>query len=126
MTHFLLSVHTAAAGDDATRSMTQDDMNRSSERIATVESEMRAVDALVFSGRLAQPDSARVLTNARGQITTTDGPFMEAKEHLGGFYIIQAADLDQALAWAAKTSEAIGMPIEVWPFQAVASPGNAS
>ena len=46
----------------------------------------------------------------------TDGPFAEAKEHLGGFYIITAADLDEALEWAAKTSTCIGRPIEVRPF----------
>ena len=47
---------------------------------------------------------------------TTDGPFAEAKEHLGGFYIVEAEDLDGALAWGAKTSECIMRPIEVRPF----------
>ena len=47
---------------------------------------------------------------------TTDGPFVEAKEHLGGFYIIEAADLDAALGWAAKVTRLISSPIEVWPF----------
>jgi hypothetical protein len=47
---------------------------------------------------------------------TTDGPFVEAKEHLGGFYILEAEDLDAALAWAAKVTEAVHAPIEVRPF----------
>ena len=51
-----------------------------------------------------------------GELLTTDGPFAESKEHLGGFYIIEAADLDAALAWASKTTEAVGQPIEVRPF----------
>jgi hypothetical protein len=47
---------------------------------------------------------------------TTDGPFVESKEHLGGFYIIQAEDLDAALAWASRVTNAIKVPIEVRPF----------
>ena len=47
---------------------------------------------------------------------TTDGPFAESKEHLGGFYIIEANDLDSALVWASKTSAAVGHAIEVRPF----------
>jgi hypothetical protein len=53
---------------------------------------------------------------ADGEVLTTDGPFVESKEHLGGFYIIQAEDLDAALAWASKVTGAIKMPIEVRPF----------
>jgi hypothetical protein len=51
-----------------------------------------------------------------GEVVTTDGPFVESKEHLGGFYIIQAEDLDAALAWASKVTSAIKVPIEVRPF----------
>ena len=54
-----------------------------------------------------------------GDVLTTDGPFAEAKEHLGGFYIIEADDLDAALAWASKTSAAVAKPIEVRPFRHV-------
>ena len=48
----------------------------------------------------------------------TDGPFVEAKEHIAGFYIIEAADLDEALSWAGKVVDAIGQSIEVRPFAA--------
>jgi hypothetical protein len=51
-----------------------------------------------------------------GEVLTTDGPFAESKEHLGGFYIIEAGDLDAALAWASKTADCVKRPIEVRPF----------
>ena len=51
-----------------------------------------------------------------GDALTTDGPFVESKEHLAGFYIVEADDLDAALGWATRTSTIIGMPIEVRPF----------
>jgi hypothetical protein len=53
------------------------------------------------------------------EVLTTDGPFAESKEHLGGFYIIEAEDLDAALAWASKTTAAVSKPIEVRPFRHV-------
>ena len=54
-----------------------------------------------------------------GEVLTTDGPFAESKEHLGGFYIIEAEDLDAALAWASKATAAVAKPIEVRPFRHV-------
>jgi hypothetical protein len=77
---------------------------------------MKSVGAWVVSGRLHEPDTATVVRMADGAVVTTDGPFVESKEHLGGFYIIQAADLDGALGWASRVTEAIKMPIEVRPF----------
>jgi hypothetical protein len=52
-----------------------------------------------------------------GKVTTTDGPYLETKEHLGGFWIINAPDLDAALKWAAEGSAACEEPVEVRPFQ---------
>ncbi len=60
-----------------------------------------------------------------GQVITTDGPFVESKEHLGGFYIIEARDLDAALAWASRVTTAIKVPVEVWPFAAVGAVEDA-
>jgi hypothetical protein len=71
---------------------------------------------VVFGGRLHGPDTATVVRVADGEVLTTDGPFVEAREHLGGFYVIEADDLDAALAWAAKVTELVGAPIEVRPF----------
>ena len=114
MPRFLLSVHTSA--DAAPSSMTEDQMRRGYEQIAGLESEMAAANALVFSGRLSEPSSARVVHAQNGNPTTTDGPFLEAKESIGGFYIVDAPDLEAATGWAAKTSKAVGMPIEVRAF----------
>lgn len=114
MPRYLLSVHTSA--DAAPSSMTEDEMRRGYEQIASLESEMAAANALVFSGRLAEPRSAKVVRAQNGHPAMTDGPFLEAKESIGGFYILEAPDLEAATGWAARTSAAIGMPIEVRPF----------
>lgn len=114
MTRYLLSVHTAVG--EQRPPMTEDEMRRGYARIQAVEEEMTAVGALVFSGRLEEPDMARVVQSTNGTTLTTDGPFVEAKEAIGGFYIIQADSHDAALDWASRTSAAVGMPIEVRPF----------
>ena len=77
---------------------------------------MRSAGAWCSPARLHEPDTATVVRAAGGEVVTTDGPFVESKEHLGGFYIIEADDLDAALVWASKTTASIGMPIEVRPF----------
>jgi hypothetical protein len=77
---------------------------------------MEAAGALVYSGRLEDAGTARVVRVEEGEALTTDGPFAEAKEHLGGFYIVNAADADEALSWGSKTAACIGRPIEVRPF----------
>ncbi|MEO7294749.1 MAG: YciI family protein [Candidatus Limnocylindria bacterium] len=118
MTQYLLSVHTAA--DGAPPSMSDEEMAQGMEPVAALEAEMRDANALVFSGRLAEASSATVVRKANGRVTMTDGPFVEAKEQIAGFYVVDAANLDQAVDWASRTSEAIGMPIEVRPFFAVA------
>jgi hypothetical protein len=113
MTHYLLSVHT---NDKPTEATTDEEMHRSHEQIFELEAEMKASEALVLSGRLHGPETATVVRVADGEVITTDGPFLEAKEQIGGFYIIEAENLDGALGWASKTSAAINMPIEVRPF----------
>ena len=89
--------------------------------------EMTAIDAFndqlkadgywVFAGGLAAPSSATVVDNRGSEAMVTDGPFLESKEHLVGFWIIQAADLDMALKLAAEGSKACNRKIEVRPFQ---------
>ena len=89
--------------------------------------EMTAIDAFndqlkadgywVFAGGLAAPSSATVVDNRGSEAMVTDGPFLESKEHLVGFWIIQAADLDVALKLAAEGSKACNRKIEVRPFQ---------
>ena len=96
--------------------MTEEQMQQGWQKILVLEEEMKSAGALVFSGRLNEPDTATVVRMAAGDVMTTDGPFAESKEHLGGFYIIEADDLDAALVWASKTTAAVGAPIEVRPF----------
>lgn len=72
----------------------------------------------VFGGGLCPPASAIVVNNVGGKVTTTDGPYVETKEMLGGFWILELPDLDAALALAAEASVACQNPIEVRPFQA--------
>ena len=114
MTRYMLSVHTA---DGAPRvPPSAEEMQHSWQQIGALEAEMKSSGAWVFSGRLHEPDTATVVRVDNGDILTTDGPFVETREHLGGFYIINAEDLDAALAWASKVTRIIGAPIEVWPF----------
>ena len=70
----------------------------------------------VFAGGLAAPDSATVIDNRSGEAVFTDGPFVESKEYLAGFWIIEAADLDVALKLAAEGSKACNRKVEVRPF----------
>ena len=85
--------------------------------IASVHEEMRAGGAWVFAGGLYPPSTATVLRPAGGEVLITDGPFTEGKEHIGGFTIIEASDLDSALEWGRKLARAVTLPIEVRPFQ---------
>jgi hypothetical protein len=116
MAHYLLSVHTVA-GEVREQPMTEEEMAQSFKRLGALEEEMKSARAWVFSGRLNEPDTATVVRMSGGEVLTTDGPFMESKEHLGGFYIIEAEDLDAALGWASKVTAVIAAPIEVWPFR---------
>jgi hypothetical protein len=85
--------------------------------------ELQAAGAWVFAGGLHPPGTATVVRLRDGNVLTTDGPFVEGKEHVGGFSIIQAADLDAALKWARKYARALtvdgksGLAIEVRPLQ---------
>ena len=111
MTRYLLSVHSAP---DAAREPQSDaETQQSWQQIQALEAQMRSTGTLVMSARLSGPDSATVVRVSKGKAMATDGPFIEAKEHLGGFYLIEAPDLDAAIGWASKTSELIHEPIEV-------------
>src|ERR687887_372043 len=96
--------------------MTDEEMAQSHKQLGSLEQELKSAGAWVFSGRLHEPDTATVVRLSGGEGVTTDGPFVESKEHLGGFYIIEAEDLDAALTWASRVTEAIKVPIEVRPF----------
>ncbi|HSR25552.1 MAG TPA: YciI family protein [Candidatus Eisenbacteria bacterium] len=79
--------------------------------------EIKDAGAWVFNGGLHPPSTATVLRLQDGDVITTDGPYAEGKEHVGGCLIIRAPDLDAALEWAHRATRAITLPIEVRPFQ---------
>ena len=88
----------------------------SNTRLARSKNGPKSRGAFLFSGRLTQPESASVVRVSDGKTLITDGPFAESKEHLGGFYIVEAKDLDGALSWASKTAACVNTAIEVRPF----------
>ncbi|HEX2274943.1 MAG TPA: YciI family protein [Acidimicrobiales bacterium] len=112
MTQYLLSVYVDESAEPPAEEMEQayKDVDALNERI-------KAEGAWVFAGGLHPSSTATVVRAQGGDVLTTDGPFAEAKEHLGGFWIIEAPDLDAALAWAAKATVACRAPVEVRPFQ---------
>jgi hypothetical protein len=79
--------------------------------------EMKQAGAWVFNGGLSAPSTATVLRAKGDDVLTTDGPFAEGKEYIGGFSIVRAADLDEALRWGNRLATIIGLPIEVRPFE---------
>jgi hypothetical protein len=79
--------------------------------------DLRAAGAWVFAGGLHPPGTATVVRVRDGETLVTDGPFAEGKEHLGGFTIVDAPDLDAALAWGRRLAAATTLPVEVRPFQ---------
>lgn len=82
-----------------------------------VNDELRGAGAWVFAGGLHPADTATVIRSHDGDTRITDGPCAETKDQIGGFWMIQAADLDAALSWAAKAAVACRLPVEVRLFQ---------
>src|SRR5262245_4998970 len=79
--------------------------------------ETKAAGAWVFNGGLHPPSTATVLRFKNGDVLTTDGPYVEGKEHIGGFVIVKTPDLDRALEWGRRFARAITLPIEVRAFR---------
>ncbi len=114
MATYLLSTHSVEG--QARPPRTDDEMQEMMTRLSALEEDLRSSGSWRFSARLHEPDTSTVVRRRNGETVTTDGPFAESKEHIAGFYVIEADDLDTALEWAARTSEAIDAPIEVRPF----------
>jgi hypothetical protein len=93
------------------------DLERIMSDVDALNRELKDAGAWVFSAGLHPPSTATVLRPSAGDVLTTDGPFTEGKEHLGGFTIISAPDLDTALDWGRRLARATTLPIEVRPFQ---------
>jgi hypothetical protein len=81
--------------------------------------DLKSAGAWVFARALHAPSTATVVRHRDGDPMITDGPYVEGKEHIGGFWIIEAPDLDSALGWARRAARATTLPIEVRPFQDV-------
>jgi hypothetical protein len=117
MSQYLLSTY-AVEGEVPRAPRTPEEMQTFMDRVVALEAEMDASGTFVFGGALHGPDAATVVRGGDGDVVMTDGPFAESKEHIAGFYIINADDLDAALAWARKVVDALNHPIEVRPFRA--------
>ena len=117
MGQYLLSTY-AVEGEVRGAPRTPEEMQAFMGRVVALEAEMDASGTFVFGGALHGPDAATVVRMGEGDVVMTDGPFAESKEHVAGFYVINADDLDAALAWAGKVVEALNHPIEVRPFRA--------
>ncbi len=94
-----------------------EDMQKAFKQVDEFNEALTASGAWVFAGGLEHPNTATVVTATDGDVVMTDGPFAETKEQLGGFWVIEAPDLDAALALAAKASAACMNLVEVRPFQ---------
>jgi hypothetical protein len=94
-----------------------EDLDRIMADVGEVDRRMHEAGVWVFAGGLHDPSTATVVRVQGGEVLTTDGPFAEGKEHVGGFTIIAVPDLDAALAWGADLSRATTLPIEVRPFR---------
>lgn len=110
MTQYLVAIHhpddfDPAAESEATRA-----------DISALNSEMIAAGARIFAGGLQSPAEARSIRQSGSGVHVTDGPYIEAKEHIGGFWILDAADMDEALAWGSKAVVACRAPVEVREF----------
>jgi hypothetical protein len=112
MTQYLLAMYQPTGG-----SLPPEKLEPIMRDLDAVNEELRAAGAWVFAGGLHEPGTATVVRANGSDVLMTDGPFAEGKEHLGGFTVIEAPDLDAALGWAGKIAKASTLPIEVRPFR---------
>ncbi len=114
MTQYLLSVHHEGLEFPE---VAEEDMQRQFAQVDTFNTALQDSGRWVFGGGLHPPSTATVVESRSGEVVTTDGPFAEAKEYMGGFWVVEASDLDDALEVAADASAACEAPVEVRPFQ---------
>lgn len=117
MTQYMMSVWYPADAD----APSADVLERITLDVEAIHQQLRDEGSWVFGGGLHDPTTATVVQSRGGRSVMTDGPFVETKEVLGGFSVIDVADLDIALAWADSLSQATTCPIEVRPFQGPSS-----
>ncbi len=111
MTQYLIAIHHP---DDYDPSLEGEEMERD---IDVLNQEMQAAGVRVFAGGLQPAAKAKSLrAQPNGEVLITDGPYLEAKEHVGGFWLLEAVDMDEALAWGRKAAVACRAPVEVREF----------
>ena len=113
MSEYLLSVHSVEGQPEPSAA----EMEKMYAATGVFNDELQAEGVWVFAGGLHPANTATVVKVQDGEVITTDGPFAESKEQLGGFWVVKAANLDEALALAVRGSVACGAPVEVRPFQ---------
>jgi hypothetical protein len=111
MTQYLVAIH----HPDDFEPFSEDEATRRD--ITALNDEMKAAGAVIFVGGLDRASSAKsVRLQPGGKVLVTDGPYIETKEHIGGFWVLEAAGLDEALEWGRKAAIACRAPVEVRPF----------
>jgi hypothetical protein len=111
MTQYLVAIHLP---DDYDPSAENEAMSRD---IDALNDEMKAAGVRIFVGGLSPASSAKSLrAQPDGKVLITDGPYLETKEHIGGFWVLEVANLDDALAWGRKAAVACRAPVEVRSF----------
>lgn len=113
MKQYLLSVWPV----DGAPAPSEEEMNQAYKDVDAFNDELKASGSWVFAGGLHPVDTATTVQVKNGDVVTTDGPFAESKEHLGGFWVIKVDDLDAALALAGRATVACKAPVEVRPFE---------
>ena len=115
MPQYLLSVWHDEPYDDV--DLSPPETQRQMARTTELSAEMERAGAWVFAAGLRPTSSATVVRAAGGDVSMTDGPYAETKEQMGGFWVIEAADLDAAMDWARQASAACEGPVELRPMQ---------
>lgn len=113
MSQYLLSVY-YVEGQEAPSDEVMEQMYAD---VEALNQKIRDAGAWVYANGVTTPDNATVVHAKDGEVLVTDGPFPEAKEQIGGFWVIEAKDLDEAMDWAGQASTACRGPVEIRPFQ---------
>ena len=112
MKHYLLAVHSV----EGMATPPEEEIQQAYQDTAAFNSELTSAGAWVFGGGLLPPDTATVVRAQGGKVVTTDGPFAETKEQLGGLYVVECDNVDEAIEWAARIPAAERGTIEVRPL----------
>lgn len=112
MTQYLLSVHM----DGTSPYATEEQMQQAYRDTGALNEEMRQAGVWIFAGGLEPASTARVVRMRDGALERTDGPYLDSKEHIGGFWILDVPDLETAQAWADRATVACQGAVEVRPF----------